>query len=606
MSALRAMSRANLGIVLVIVGALTAILLVGIPLLIAGFFLWRSGRRELAAASTRELGPMAGPPAEPSSYPSPSRSDLPTRGLHPSTAGSTSTAQPYSLAPNSAGTVLSSNPGTRTYDVSKVPMTSRRRMLRVLHWVVLAFLIPIVAVLGLGVYVNVTTPYPGSANLLPGFVFLVGLFGLFFYVTTEGARSVTVDSEGVTFTRSARMVRRYYWYRPDKPLIISTFPRRGASPGTDDEHQARVGTVPQTVWLAQDLFDLILSEAHRHGVTVDSGNWATRSVIPGVRTARIFWGTRESLAGARESAAIPTVEGTAGSGRTTVALTVRPLPLDVAREGALAYVPPGRRGRTAARILDPPPASALEPVTAGGRYRALSLNSGKALREDQPFTQRFSVSGAPAATVLALLGSVAEGQGFKVVFTPPATSKRGGTGRETVQIWAAERALLADRTETHRRDRNRWMGIGVGAPIAGVGWYEVFTAAPHTLALQLGIVTAIGGSLAATISALTFTNADYWSDVILARLEGNGEAPAPEKGLLTTRAEYTLSVITGRALSQDWEGKTASGRQILALARGGPDLENVRAAIAQHLARSSGDDASPLRSATSPTWTAEN
>ena len=238
------------------------------------------------------------------------------------------------------------------------------------------------------------------------------------------------------------------------------------------------------------------------------------------------------------------------------------------------------------RRLAPTPRGELSAPSEHGRYKPDRLwGRPRKGSLDPALSESFRFSAINATLLKTEFEDVARTLGFvpAEVERPggdhdslTVTSKSVGHGGSAVSGWFyAERDLKADTVVTHRKDRIRWLGIfGCGIPaailfyIAGVGGRALFL-----LSVPIGILFGL-----ALVSAITFANTSYWSDVIAMRILA--DVPRSGEGLnpIDVPAIYVAQFWVVRALSQDWQAKGRSGRSLLA-GIDSPGLDAVRAAL---------------------------
>lgn len=234
-----------------------------------------------------------------------------------------------------------------------------------------------------------------------------------------------------------------------------------------------------------------------------------------------------------------------------------------------------------------PPAASLAPPAGRGRYRALTLNGTKAGAIDPLSGESYRFVGIRPMDLAQGLGQILEPMGYTRRW-PPATPSpmmvsartkalphhEGSTIRGELYF---ERNLGVDRGETRRRDRRRWLGLGVGL---GLGIPCIVLALTFANDKPFALFALPGGLLLglALVSGLSFANADYWSDVVVASYRGTTREPVDPTQVLEVSADYDVQVQVVRALSQDWESKYGSGRTIQASVRD-PGSDNVSDAI---------------------------
>lgn len=156
------------------------------------------------------------------------------------------------------------------------------------------------------------------------------------------------------------------------------------------------------------------------------------------------------------------------------------------------------------------------------------------------------------------------------------TKKLGHHEGTEVKGWFyAERNLKVDKAETHRRDRRRWIGVFGGVFPGAILLYFALT----ELGLW-GLLAAPAGLLLglALTSALSFANADYWSDVVAVRVLADLPPSVRESDAGEILTDYVAQCWVIRALSQDWESNVGSGRSLIA-GLDYPGLDAVRATL---------------------------
>jgi hypothetical protein len=256
--------------------------------------------------------------------------------------------------------------------------------------------------------------------------------------------------------------------------------------------------------------------------------------------------------------------------------------------------PPGATltQRQLARLgrVQPPPASSLTPPASRGRYRPLRLHGALNGALDPRAAETFRFTGVNPTALVDALARTLTPLGFKVSWPPPNQSEAGGflrakvrslprgRGTEVTGSISLERDVRVDRTETHRRDRRRWLGIVAGMVIAFPSLYLLITLGYPGGPLA---ILPFGGGLGialALLSAVSFTNANYWSDVVLAKYRGQTSSRVKWREAMDVTTDYEVQVWVVRGLSQDWEGKVGSGRDLVAGVKGS-GLEGVLSAI---------------------------
>ncbi len=230
---------------------------------------------------------------------------------------------------------------------------------------------------------------------------------------------------------------------------------------------------------------------------------------------------------------------------TAGALTVKQLARLAAmqRPAPETLVPPAEQGRFEPRPLIGESHGALDPrIAETFRYTAVT-----------PIALRTALSG--------VFGS----EGFTTVPEAAGPTVRRlpkESGFEISGTLLAERNLRGDPTQTRRRDRSRYLGGVAGAVATAVLGYVSLTHLSSSWGLLIipsGLAFAI-----LLISVVSFDNASYWSDVVVARYEGR--VPPPPKGTPPTDVptEYEVRLWVVRALTHDWGTRGASGRNVVA------------------------------------------
>lgn len=229
-------------------------------------------------------------------------------------------------------------------------------------------------------------------------------------------------------------------------------------------------------------------------------------------------------------------------------------------------------------IRRPAPES-LVPPAEHGRFEPRPLIGDSHGALDSRIAETFRYSAVTPAALRGALTGVLGSEGFTTVpdAVGPAVRKLPKeTGFEISGALLAERNLRGDPTQTHRRDRSRYVG-GVGGALAtGVLVYVSLT---H-LNSPLGLLIIPSGLAFAVllISVVSFENASYWSDVVVARYEGR--VPPPPGGTPPTNipTEYEVQIWVVRALTHDWGIRGASGRNVVGGLRD-DELDPVRTAL---------------------------
>jgi hypothetical protein len=261
--------------------------------------------------------------------------------------------------------------------------------------------------------------------------------------------------------------------------------------------------------------------------------------------------------------------------------------------GEIVTNPPGleltpAQNRKLRGIASPDP-SVLSLPTEHGRFRALRLwGSPKKGSLDPTISESYKFQGVDLQVLRTEFERISKPLGFTLA-EPYKFGSRDLTayskklphheGVEVIGWLYAERELRADKAETHRRDRLRWLGIA-GGIIPGV----VLIILAFSRLNTLGFLAGPGGIFMgiALVSGLSFANVDYWSDVIAVRLHSVLPNAGRRVDPVTAITDYVAQVWVVRALTQDWESKAGSGRTLIAGidAQGlGAVRESLRSAI---------------------------
>jgi hypothetical protein len=238
----------------------------------------------------------------------------------------------------------------------------------------------------------------------------------------------------------------------------------------------------------------------------------------------------------------------------------------------------------------PPHSSTLQSITEHGRFRALRLwGTPQKGSLDPALSESLRFEGVTSNLLKQEFERAAKPLGFELAqpFTFGSdpdisiTTKRRshGEGTEVTGWFYAERELRADKAETRRRGRRKWLGA-IGGLIPGVVLlYFTFTLPfPYGfLALPAGVCLGV-----ALVSLLAFANSDYWSDVIVARVMAELATPTKSAQAKGIPAEYVVQYWVVRSLSQDWASKAGSGRTVIA-GVDYPGLDSVRRALRDSL-----------------------
>ena len=220
----------------------------------------------------------------------------------------------------------------------------------------------------------------------------------------------------------------------------------------------------------------------------------------------------------------------------------------------------------------PPDVTELGAVATHGRYRPLRLSGALAGSLDPRNSYGFRFRQISPATLAAALEWILEPYGFALAWPParPGPFEVGAgvrpsfiDGDTEVYGWVfLERNVRVALTETRRMDRLRWLGFGVSSAI-GVPSLGLALAIERLPFLYLAFPGA-GAFAAMVVTAMSFVNANYWSDVVAAKFRGRTYARvAPTEGS-SAILDLDVQLWAVRALTQDWESKYGSGRDVKA------------------------------------------
>jgi hypothetical protein len=230
------------------------------------------------------------------------------------------------------------------------------------------------------------------------------------------------------------------------------------------------------------------------------------------------------------------------------------------------------------RIVPPLPDELSLPEEQG-RFQPQPLVGDAYGALDPRTADTFQYSAVTPPALRGALSTAVGTEGFTVVPAPRAPTTRKlpkEVGFEISGTVLAERNLRVDRNETRRMDRARYAGVlggALGAVVLGDLSLTHLSSSLGLLILPAGLAVAV-----LLISAASFDNAAYWSDLVLARYEGR--VPPPPKGTAppAVPTEYEVQLWVVRALSHDWGIRGASGRTLVAGGHAG-GLEPTRSAL---------------------------
>lgn len=238
------------------------------------------------------------------------------------------------------------------------------------------------------------------------------------------------------------------------------------------------------------------------------------------------------------------------------------------------------------RGITPPSTISLSAPSEHGRFRPLKLwGSPKGGSLDPALSESYRFSGVTPEMLKSEVGVVVRPLGFELAepykfgsnpdLSIAAKKLSHHEGTEVKGWFYAERGLKVDKVETHRKDRRRWMGI-FGGSIPGAVLIFFSLTEPH----PWGVLAAPAGLLLglALVSGLAFADADYWSDVIAVRVLAKLPPSVNGSASKDMPSDYVAQCWVVRAMSEDWETKTASGRRLIA-GVDYPGLDAVRATL---------------------------
>jgi hypothetical protein len=213
----------------------------------------------------------------------------------------------------------------------------------------------------------------------------------------------------------------------------------------------------------------------------------------------------------------------------------------------------------------PPPTSSLSQVAHRGQLRALPLNAGWRTWRDGPAAIHLAFPHGSPELVQRAFRAILGPLGYSLVFEFPQrlTSASAGRGRPADRALLFERGLMADPKLTKRHDALR--GFGLAGSLGGTGvlfYLAVVVAGRGPLLLPLILASACLAFAALTL-VLSFAEGRYWSDVVVVSYvmpSGRSARTPPISG-----GFLEVTVAFGRAFTQDWLSKNASGRKLLAV-----------------------------------------
>jgi hypothetical protein len=235
------------------------------------------------------------------------------------------------------------------------------------------------------------------------------------------------------------------------------------------------------------------------------------------------------------------------------------------------------------QAVQPPAPESLVPAADHGRFEPRPLVGDSPGALDPRMAETYRYSNVTRSGLREALEAAGATGGFTSRPGPDAQAasqrpKRGGF--EVGGMFLAERDLRADRSETRRLDRRRFVGALAGAVAGVVLGYLSLTHLGSTLGL---LILPAGLSFAVLlICVVSFGNAAFWSDMVVAKFEGRVPATPPGISPSAVPAEYEVQLWVVRAMSHDWGTWGASGRFLVAGLRDdrlGPVRSALRSAI---------------------------
>lgn len=242
---------------------------------------------------------------------------------------------------------------------------------------------------------------------------------------------------------------------------------------------------------------------------------------------------------------------------------------------------------TRLRSVRAPPGSTLPPPSGSGRFRALRLNGTKSGSIDPRWGVSYRFTGTSPTDLVGALRGLLIPMGFKVTWPPEtpspfmlAVATKGVPHHEGTEISGQvflERNVGVDHAATRRKNRLPWIGLIASVTAASVLMYLAITryteGSYSLLAYPAGLAF-----FTAMASGMSFADADYWSDVVVASYRVRIPQKVTMTEALQAIGDYEVQFQAVRALSQDWESQYSSGRSVKASTLD-PALEDVRQAI---------------------------
>jgi hypothetical protein len=210
-----------------------------------------------------------------------------------------------------------------------------------------------------------------------------------------------------------------------------------------------------------------------------------------------------------------------------------------------------------------PPDDQLIPVTPADRFKPNHLSMSNRDRLTWPFSRRFRVEVSTSEELKHKVDTAIRDAGFQVSTDDRLTwgFSDSPSGHNLGGAILAERNLMEAPVATRRKNRPRWVGLGVGvvmmvAALASIP-FVVIGSPLHALLFVVGFVLTI-------MCAIQVVNRDYWSDVVVVRWSAHATSP-PSKPPIFLSPPVEIIISVGRGLSQEFRAKAMAGRAILRL-----------------------------------------
>jgi hypothetical protein len=213
-----------------------------------------------------------------------------------------------------------------------------------------------------------------------------------------------------------------------------------------------------------------------------------------------------------------------------------------------------------------PGANSLERPPEKGRFSPNAFNDG-GLRDKPLFSELGVIDETTPAELSLALKRATHREGFAVVqedgvMVLPRRHLPAHQGIVTGVI-VAERNLQLDRTRSGQWDRRRWIAMGAGVPVFAIGISDLLIGTPHlAIPLIASLALLIVGAGMLAIPLATIGDAEFWSDLVVAKYEGTDATSTTAPSPASVRGRYRVDVVVGRAMTENWQSKVEKGRAV--------------------------------------------